>query len=142
MLFLVFGPARKFLDRTVRHAVQPPQERRKDMGPAEDDTDDIVISFEEEPEPEDDILPSETDPEAVEEDKADDIIDSDQDQAIYELAEALEISPSIAKLLYNEGYVDIGSLQGMNEDELRNIKGVGKVTARKILSYFSTVRRC
>jgi rubrerythrin len=67
-----------------------------------------------------------------------DIIDGERDKGIGVLTDALEVNPSTAKLLYSNGYQTLESLQGVTEEQLRSIKGIGKVTARKILDKVST----
>jgi isoleucyl-tRNA synthetase len=66
------------------------------------------------------------------------IIGGGRDKGIAVLTDALEINPSTAKLLYSGGYQTLESLQGVTEEQLRSIKGIGKVTARKILDKVST----
>ncbi len=61
------------------------------------------------------------------------IIDEERDWAINEIAETFDIKNSAAKTLYNHGYTSIESLSKVNEEELREIKGIGKITARRIV---------
>lgn len=68
----------------------------------------------------------------------DDIIGRDRDDTINTLSGRLNISPSMAKLLYSDGYRSPESFEGVSEDELRAIKGIGKVTARNIINAIST----
>ena len=85
-------------------------------------------------------IPVET-PEIAEETipaRKDDIIGGEQDEEIAQLSESLNINPSMAKLLYNEGYHTIHDLQQIKEDDLRTIKGIGKITARNIVDTLSS----
>lgn len=67
-----------------------------------------------------------------------DIIGGEQDEVINMMAERLNINPSMAKLLYNDGYHSIEDLEGVTEDDLREIKGIGKITARNIIMTLSS----
>ncbi len=62
-----------------------------------------------------------------------DIIDKKVDRAILDIADTFDIKQSTAKELYNNGYKTIESLMNAREEELREIKGIGKVTARRIV---------
>ncbi len=66
------------------------------------------------------------------------IIGSDRDRSIDAMAEAFEIKHSIAKILYNDGYDSMEKLENASENDLRQIKGIGKVTARRIVQKLST----
>jgi isoleucyl-tRNA synthetase len=61
------------------------------------------------------------------------IIDSQTDREIMAIAEAFDIKVSAAKELFNNGYKSVESLATATEESLREIKGVGKVTARRIV---------
>jgi len=63
----------------------------------------------------------------------DDIIDSEVDKILSLFAETFEIKQSAAKELYSNGYRTIESLMNASEENLREIKGIGKVTARRIV---------
>ena len=67
-----------------------------------------------------------------------DIIDSDMDKSINAMAEAFELKHSVAKALYKGGYDSMESIENATEDELRAVKGVGKVTARRIKQKLSS----
>lgn len=67
-----------------------------------------------------------------------DIIGSDRDQSIDAMAEAFEVKHSVAKILYNSGYDSMEKLGNASEDDLRQIKGIGKVTARRIVQILSS----
>ncbi len=62
-----------------------------------------------------------------------DIIDSQTDRDIMTIAETFDIKVSAAKELYNNGYKTTKSLETATEEALREIKGIGKVTARRIV---------
>ncbi len=61
------------------------------------------------------------------------IIDQEKDIAIDHIAETFDIKNSAAKTLYNHGYTTVESFSTVSEDELREIKGIGKITARRIV---------
>ncbi len=65
------------------------------------------------------------------------IISGDRDEAIASISELFEINPAIAKKLYAEGFDSIESFEKASVDDLRIVKGVGKVTARKIVRMIS-----
>jgi len=61
------------------------------------------------------------------------IIDQEKDIAIDHIADTFDIKNSAAKTLYNHGYTTVESFSTVSEDELREIKGIGKITARRIV---------
>ena len=66
------------------------------------------------------------------------IITGGRDKIIFMLAENLDVKPSLAKLLYEGGYDTLEKFEGITEEELRAVKGIGKITARKIIESIST----
>jgi isoleucyl-tRNA synthetase len=62
-----------------------------------------------------------------------DIIDSEFDKSISIIAETFDIKHSAAKTLYSNGFTSVESLTKASEEELRGIKGIGKITARRIV---------
>ncbi|MCK4757139.1 MAG: isoleucine--tRNA ligase [Thermoplasmata archaeon] len=65
------------------------------------------------------------------------IITGDKDEIISTFSNLFEINPSVAKSLYEVGYDSIESIKDASENDLKNIKGIGKATARKILRLVS-----
>ncbi len=59
--------------------------------------------------------------------------DPETEHAICHIAETFDIKKTAAKILYNEGYTTPESLAIATEDELREIRGIGKITARRIV---------
>ncbi len=54
------------------------------------------------------------------------------------MAEAFEVKYSVAKIIYNSGYNSMEALENACEEDLCQLKGIGKVTARRIVQKLST----
>ncbi|MBA3046026.1 MAG: isoleucine--tRNA ligase [Candidatus Thermoplasmatota archaeon] len=80
---------------------------------------------------------NESEPEETETGTKTEIINNDEDIAISNMAETFDIKASAAMALYKNGYITPEALYDATEDQLREIKGIGKVTARRIVQIYS-----
>ncbi len=65
------------------------------------------------------------------------VIGGDRDEVIVTISELFGLSPAVAKNLYENGYDSTESFEKASESDLRNVKGIGKVSARKIIRIIS-----
>lgn len=70
-------------------------------------------------------------------DREDNVIEDpltpEEERAIIQIADTFDIKQSSAKILYRNGFPSVESLTRVTEERLRGIKGIGKVTARRIV---------
>lgn len=83
--------------------------------------------------------PTKLEPEAPSEDETsdsepqEDPLTPEEERAIIQIADTFDIKQSSAKILYRNGFPSVESLTRVTEERLRGIKGIGKVTARRIV---------